>query len=118
MSCRRPAVRGATVEQNQTARRVVDYLHQKILENPERYQRYRHEEVAATLGIDPKRVRLALAHAGSDLLTVEVSAKDRAAIEKLTKKAADSATRWSKRQLTKATSQGVGDSRRHRRVLE
>jgi ABC-type cobalamin transport system ATPase subunit len=83
----RPSVRGATIEQNQTAGRVVDYLHKRILDNPERYQRYRLEEVAATLGIDLKRVRLALAHAGIEWLTVEVSAKDRAAIRTMASKA-------------------------------
>jgi hypothetical protein len=70
----RPAVRGAMIDQNQTARRVVDYLHKQNLDNPERHQRYRHVEVAAALGIDAHRVRLALAHAGSDLLAIQVSA--------------------------------------------
>ena len=82
----RHAGRGLTIERNQTARRVVDYLHDQILKNPEASQRYRHEDVAAALGIDPRKVCLALAHAGGDWITVEVSAKDRAAIRKLAKK--------------------------------
>jgi hypothetical protein len=75
-----------TIEYNQTARRVVDHLHRQILDNPEKSQRYRHEDVGAALGIDPRKVRLSLAHAGGDWITVEVSAKDRAAIRTLAKK--------------------------------
>lgn len=47
--------RGNIVEANRTARRIIDYLHRRILENPDRYQRYTHEEVGAALGIDPKK---------------------------------------------------------------
>lgn len=82
----RLAVRGMTIQYNQTARRIVDYLHRQILANPEKSQRYNFEEVGGALGIDPKKVRLCLAHSGIAWITVEVSAKDRAAIKKLTKK--------------------------------
>jgi hypothetical protein len=82
----RPAVRGVAIEQNQIARRVVDYLHNRILDNSEQCQYYRHEEVGVALGIDPRKVRLSLAHAGGDCITVKVLAKDRTAIRKLAKK--------------------------------
>jgi hypothetical protein len=78
----RPSTRGFTVAANQTARRVVEYLHRRILENPDRYQRYSHEEVGAALGIDPKRVALSLAHGGLASTTVEVTPESRAAIAK------------------------------------
>jgi hypothetical protein len=81
----RPAVRGVTIEYNQTARRIVDYLHRRILENPDRSQSYLHEDVGTALGIDPRRVSLSLAHAGVNRITVEVTAADRAAIRKLAK---------------------------------
>jgi hypothetical protein len=82
----RPAVRGKTIEYNQTARRIVDYLHARILENPDESQTYLHEDVGAALGIDPQKVRLSLAHAGVNRITVEVTAADRAAVRELAKK--------------------------------
>ncbi len=81
----RPAVRATTVNSNQTARRVVDHLHDRILANPEKHQRYTHQEVGEVLGIDPKKVRLSLAHAGARGITLEVTAKDRAAIKQTIK---------------------------------
>ncbi len=79
----RPAVRGMTNQSNQTARRVVDYLHREILANPEKFQRYNFEKVGGALGLDPKKVRLSLAEAGPAWVSVEVSAKDRAAIKRV-----------------------------------
>ena len=65
------------------ARRVADYLHARILENPDPYQTYRHEDVGKPLGIDPRKVRLSLAHSGTWWISVEVSKKNRAAISTL-----------------------------------
>lgn len=81
----RAVVRAIAVEQNLIAKRVVEYLHARILENPDRQQTYRHEEVGAALGIDPRKVRLSLAQAGGEWITVDVSATDRAATRKLAK---------------------------------
>jgi hypothetical protein len=74
------------VEHNQIARRVVDYLHQRILKDPRKHQTYSHEEVGAVLGIEPQKVRASLAHAGTELITVVVSTEDRAAIKKVREK--------------------------------
>lgn len=82
----RAAVRGATLAQNLTAKRVVDHLHDQILQSPEKSQRYNFDDIGAALGVNPAKVRLSLAEAGLAWVSVEVSAKDRAAIRKLAKK--------------------------------
>jgi hypothetical protein len=75
-------MRGMAAEQNRIAKRVVDYLHHQILSNPEKHQRYTHEEVGAALGIAPRKVQLSLAHAGNTGISLEVTTKCRSAIKK------------------------------------
>ena len=75
------SARGVVVEQNRIARRVVDCLHKRILDNPDKHQHYSHEDVGAALGVDARKVRLSLAHAGLTGITVEVTTKSRAAIK-------------------------------------
>ena len=76
------SVRGVVVQQNLIAKQVVDYLHQQILDNPQKHQRYTHAEVGAALGIDPRKVHLGLAHSDYHGITVEVTPKCRAAIKR------------------------------------
>lgn len=75
-------MRVLATEQNLITKHVVDYLHQAILANPEKHQRYTHQEVGKALGVHPKKVQLSLAHADATGITLEVTAKDRAAIRK------------------------------------
>ena len=70
-------------EHNRIARRVVDYLHERILKNRRKHQSYSHEEIAANLGIEARQVRASLAHSGTELVTVVVTPEDRAAIMKV-----------------------------------
>lgn len=84
----RAAGRVWTIAQNQAAQRIVDYLHEQILQNPEKSQRYLFDDVGAALGIHPRKVRLSLAEAGVAWITVEVSARDRATIGRLQRKQA------------------------------
>lgn len=81
-------VRGArsvAAEHNRIARRVVDYLHERIMKDRRKHQVYSHEEVAAKLGIKPQQVKASIAHAGNDLTTVVLTAEDRVAIERVRK---------------------------------
>jgi hypothetical protein len=82
----RASVRDTAIAQNQIAKRVVDYLHSQILQNHDRLQIYRHEDIGTALGIDPRKVRLGLAHAGGDCITVEVTPQCRIAIKKVGKR--------------------------------
>jgi len=86
----RPTNRGTTVDANWTARRVVAYLHRRILDNPDRHQHYSHEEIGAALGIDPKKVSLSLAHGGIRGISMDVTPESRKAIKKLMGKASPS----------------------------
>lgn len=52
---------------------------------PEKSQQYCFDDIGAALGIGRTKVRLSLAEAGLSWVSVEVSAKDRAAITKLAK---------------------------------
>ena len=75
-------MRVMAAEQNRIAKRVVDYLHQRILDNPDRHQRYTHEDIGVALGIDPRKVQLSLSHAGNTGITLEATPKCRVAIGK------------------------------------
>jgi hypothetical protein len=72
-------------EHNRIARRVVEYLHARILKDRRKHQSYSHQEVGAALGIEPRQVGASLAHAGTSITTVVVTEADRAAIKKLRK---------------------------------
>ncbi len=65
-------MRTRAVDHNQVAERVVAYLHEQILKNPDRHQVYLHVEVAGALGIESRQVSASLAHAGVRKITVEV----------------------------------------------
>ena len=80
-----PGNRIVAAEHNRVARRVVDYLHQRILKDRRKHQTFSHEEVAAQLGIKAQQVRASLAHGGGELTTVVVTAEDRVAIERVRK---------------------------------
>jgi hypothetical protein len=77
--------RRLSIEHNQIAKRVIDYLHDRILNDPSPYQIHFHAVTAAALSIDPRKVRLCLSHCGYDRITLEVSPADRKAIAKLLK---------------------------------
>jgi hypothetical protein len=84
---RLPGNRITAAEHNRIAHRVVDYLHSRILKDRRKHQTYRLEEVAAKLGIKPQQVRASLAHAGTELITVVVTAEARDSIRDATSRA-------------------------------
>jgi hypothetical protein len=73
----------AAAEHNRIARLIVVYLHDRILKDRRKYQSYSHDDVAKALGLEPRQVRASLAHAGTDVTTVEVTAQERASLRKV-----------------------------------
>ena len=77
----KPELQRKNAEENERARKIVDYVNKLIADNPDEMQQYLFGYIAIDLKVDVEHVRAAIETGGSNGISLRVTLADRPSLE-------------------------------------